>query len=89
MGVELEEDVVGVLLSELRGGGERERGLCKSTGCGYPANIEDCTRDMGTSEHDVWMKEERKKRKKDETTQSRRRKNEASVTVLPPTRDNR
>lgn len=41
MGVELEEDAVGVLLSELRGGGERERGLCKSTGCGYPADIED------------------------------------------------
>lgn len=53
MGLELEEDVVGVLLSELRGGGKRERRLCKSTGCGYPADIEDCTRDMGTSEHDV------------------------------------
>lgn len=64
MGIELEEDVVGVPLSELRGGGERERGLCKSTGCGYPADTEDCTRDMGTSEHGVWMKEERKKRKK-------------------------
>lgn len=88
MGVELEEDAVGVLFSELRGGGERERGLCKSTGCGYPADIEDCTRDMGTSEHDVWMKEERKRRKKgrDDSIKTLEKR---SVSRGPSTRDNR
>lgn len=63
MGVKLKEDVAGVLLGELRRGREWERGLCKCTGCGCPIDIEGSSRDMGTSEHGVRIKEERKKEK--------------------------
>lgn len=65
MSVKLEEDVVGVLLGELRGGRERERGLCKCTGRGCSVNTEGRARDMGSPEHGVWIKKERKKRKKE------------------------